>query len=79
MITFFVGKRLFDRKAGFFAALVLLTSIEFFWLGRRGNIDMTLALGHAGAYFFLVRIERRKKNTCFLSHPICVYGDRGFD
>ncbi|MCX8011575.1 MAG: glycosyltransferase family 39 protein, partial [Desulfobacterota bacterium] len=44
LLTLFLGKKLFNLKVGFFSALALLTSVEFFWLGRRANIDMTLTL-----------------------------------
>jgi 4-amino-4-deoxy-L-arabinose transferase-like glycosyltransferase len=41
-LLFFLGKRLFSEKAGFLAALVLATTVEFLWLARRANIDATL-------------------------------------
>jgi 4-amino-4-deoxy-L-arabinose transferase-like glycosyltransferase len=42
ILVFFLGKKLFDEKAGFFAALVLATCGEFFWLARRADLDITL-------------------------------------
>jgi 4-amino-4-deoxy-L-arabinose transferase-like glycosyltransferase len=42
LLLFFLGKRLFNEKAGFFAALILATNMEFLWLARRANIDATL-------------------------------------
>jgi 4-amino-4-deoxy-L-arabinose transferase-like glycosyltransferase len=42
ILVFFFGKRLYDERAGFFAALVLATSGEFFWLARRADLDITL-------------------------------------
>ena len=42
VLLFFLGKRLFGEKVGFFAALILATNAEFFWLTRRANIDVTL-------------------------------------
>jgi 4-amino-4-deoxy-L-arabinose transferase-like glycosyltransferase len=41
-LLFFLGKRLFGEKAGFFSALILATTVEFIWLARRANIDTTL-------------------------------------
>jgi len=35
ILVFFFGKRLYDEGVGGFAALVLATSGEFFWLARR--------------------------------------------
>jgi 4-amino-4-deoxy-L-arabinose transferase-like glycosyltransferase len=42
VLVFFLGKRLFGEKAGFLSALILATAIEFLWLARRANIDVTL-------------------------------------
>lgn len=42
LLLFFLGKRLFGEKVGFFAALILATNVEFLWLARRANIDATL-------------------------------------
>jgi len=41
-LLFFLGKRLFGEKGGFFAALILATNVEFLWLARRASIDTTL-------------------------------------
>jgi 4-amino-4-deoxy-L-arabinose transferase-like glycosyltransferase len=42
LLLFVLGKRLFNEKVGFFAALILATNVEFLWLARRANIDATL-------------------------------------
>jgi 4-amino-4-deoxy-L-arabinose transferase-like glycosyltransferase len=42
ILLFFFGKRLFDQRTGFFAAFVLATCGEFFWLARRADLDITL-------------------------------------
>jgi 4-amino-4-deoxy-L-arabinose transferase-like glycosyltransferase len=42
ILVFFFGKRLFDERTGFFAALVLATCGEFFWLARRADLDIVL-------------------------------------
>jgi 4-amino-4-deoxy-L-arabinose transferase-like glycosyltransferase len=41
-LLFFLGKRLFSERGGFFAALILATNVEFLWLARRASIDTTL-------------------------------------
>jgi 4-amino-4-deoxy-L-arabinose transferase-like glycosyltransferase len=41
-LLFFLGKRLFSEKGGFFAALILATNVEFLWLARRACLDTTL-------------------------------------
>ncbi|OGP93449.1 MAG: hypothetical protein A2Z19_02330 [Deltaproteobacteria bacterium RBG_16_54_18] len=42
LLLFFLGKKLFDEKAGLLAAFILATNIEFIWLARRASIDATL-------------------------------------
>lgn len=50
MLTYFLGKSLFSRTAGFWAAMVVATSHMFLWYGRRALFDsmqtflITLAL-----------------------------------
>lgn len=75
LLTFFIGKKLFNQRAGFFSALTLLTSVEFFWLGRRGNIDMTLSLWIVLALtFFLLGLEERKRPRIFYLIPYIFMG-----
>jgi len=47
---FFIGQILVDARTGFFAAMVLATSVHFVWSSRIGRIDMPLA-GAVTAYF----------------------------
>ncbi|MFO0966273.1 MAG: glycosyltransferase family 39 protein [Gemmataceae bacterium] len=42
LVVFLLGKRLGRPRAGFFAALILATSLHFTWLARVGRIDMPL-------------------------------------
>lgn len=42
MYVYQVGKRLFNERAGACAALILATSIEFFYLGKAAVTDITL-------------------------------------
>ena len=44
LITFYLGRKLFNRRAGLLAAMTLGTSFLFIHLARRGNIDSTLTL-----------------------------------
>lgn len=53
LLIFFLGKRLFGAKAGFFAALILATNVEFLWLARRANIDATLTFFTTAAIILL--------------------------
>jgi 4-amino-4-deoxy-L-arabinose transferase-like glycosyltransferase len=74
-LTYFIGKRLFDARAGFIATLVLLTSVEFFWLGRRANIDMTLTLFILLTLtFFYLGLEEKKRSRSFYLTPFLFMG-----
>jgi len=42
LMIYLSGRRLFNERAGMIGALVLVTSIEFFYLGKAGVTDMTL-------------------------------------
>lgn len=44
IITYMLGRKLFESRAGLLAAMVLGTSLLFMHLSRRGNIDATLTL-----------------------------------
>ena len=63
LLTFWLGKRLFNKRVGFFAALILATNVEFFWLARRANIDATLTffttLTIAGFYLGFLHPKHR--------------------
>lgn len=41
-LVYLLGKRMKDAHTGLLSGLVLATSVEFFWLARRANIDVTL-------------------------------------
>ncbi|TCL38716.1 4-amino-4-deoxy-L-arabinose transferase-like glycosyltransferase [Anaerospora hongkongensis] len=42
LLVFFSGRKLFNERAGFLAALILATSLEYFYLGNAAVTDMTL-------------------------------------
>jgi 4-amino-4-deoxy-L-arabinose transferase-like glycosyltransferase len=66
LLTYFLGKRLFNDRAGLIAGLVLVTSSQFFWLGRRANIDMTLTMFILFALtFFYLGLQEEKKSQGF--------------
>lgn len=44
LLVYLSGRRLFNERAGMAGALVLATSIEFFYLGKAAVTDMTLLL-----------------------------------
>lgn len=49
IMFYYAVKRLFDEDTGFWAALVLGTSLEFFYLGKAAVTDMTLLFFMTGA------------------------------
>ncbi len=44
LMVYLAGRRLFNERAGMAGALVLTTSVEFFYLGKAAVTDMTLLL-----------------------------------
>jgi len=75
LLTYFLGKRLFNARAGLIAGLVLLTSSEFFWLGRRANIDMTLTLFILLALtFFYLGLQEEKVAPTYCIAPFLFMG-----
>ena len=54
-MTYFFGRRLYSQKIGFIAALILATSLEYWYLGHAIITDMTLFLTVSGTlicYYF---------------------------
>jgi 4-amino-4-deoxy-L-arabinose transferase-like glycosyltransferase len=68
LLTFLLGRKLYNPRTGFFAALILFTTTQFFWLAVRANIDMLLTLWTTLAiYLFYCGYTREQgKNTCYL-------------
>ena len=55
MLTYVLGSKIYGSRAGFISALILSTTVEYFWLGRRANIDMTLTLFIVSALYFFYK------------------------
>ena len=55
LLTFFLGKRLYSSRTGFFSGLILATSLHFAHLSTRANIDVTLTFFTTASFlcFFL--------------------------
>ena len=51
LLTFFLGKKLYDLRTGFVSGLILSTSFEFAYLSTRGNIDTTLTFFTTASLF----------------------------
>jgi len=75
LLTYLLGKRLFNARAGLLAGLVLLTNVGFFWLGRRANIDMTLTFFVTLALtFFFLGLQEEDKPRGFYLAPFLFMG-----
>jgi 4-amino-4-deoxy-L-arabinose transferase-like glycosyltransferase len=63
VVTFFLAARMYGRKCAFYSSLVLLTGIEYFFVGRILILDMPLAffitLCFASFYFYLYSGKNR--------------------
>jgi len=55
ILTYLLGRTLYNSRARFISALILATTVEYFWLGHRANIDMTLTLFILSALFCFYR------------------------
>jgi 4-amino-4-deoxy-L-arabinose transferase-like glycosyltransferase len=63
LMTYYVGERLWTRKAGLVAAVVLATSFEWWQAATITQVDMTLAFFVSAAlmfFYFLYREERSR-------------------
>ena len=70
LLLFFLGKKLFGAKVGFFAALILATNVEFLWLARRANIDATLTFFTTAAIILLyIGFYQRQGRWIFYQVP----------
>lgn len=66
LITYLLGRMLFDPLTGFLAGLILFTGIEFFWLSTRAHIDMTLTFWITLAQFLFYCGYVRGQNGRYL-------------
>jgi 4-amino-4-deoxy-L-arabinose transferase-like glycosyltransferase len=55
LLVYFCGKSLFTRRIGLLSALVLSTSLEYFYLGRAAVTDMTLTFFLTASLLFYLR------------------------
>ncbi len=65
LLTFLIGKNLYDSRTGFLGSLILATSFEFAYLSSRANIDTTLAFFTTASlycFFLCYRQNRGDKN-----------------
>ncbi|MGH7830870.1 MAG: ArnT family glycosyltransferase [Candidatus Binatia bacterium] len=58
MATYFLGKECFDRRVGFFAALILATTARAVWEGRWAHTDMLFTFLFTCSIYFFFRLWR---------------------
>lgn len=59
---YLAGRELFDRKTGWLAALLLMTTFLYFFAARYINMDLAVAVWLSGSlYYFLMGMEKPQK------------------
>jgi 4-amino-4-deoxy-L-arabinose transferase-like glycosyltransferase len=61
LIVFFMGKTLYDSRAGFLSALILATSFGFARFSTRANLDATLTFFTTASFFSFLQWYRWNK------------------
>jgi len=71
--VYFFGKVLFNRKVGFFSALVLATSFQFIVQSRLALLDIPLSFFISLSFlFFYLGTKNPDKNWCYLLSFLCM-------
>src|SRR6185436_13033700 len=75
-IVFLLGRELFDRRTGRAAAMLLLTTFQFWWFGKRAILDMTLAffVGAVMLAFLLGHRRPARRTQWFLLGGVAAAG-----
>lgn len=69
LLTYFIGRKLFGRREGFLAAMVLGTSVGFVAQARMNIIDMPLTLCMSATLgFFLLAVQEGEKRSGLYFH-----------
>ncbi len=55
LLTFLIGRHLYSLRTGFFAGLILATSLEFAYLATRANIDATLTFFTTASFLCFIK------------------------
>jgi 4-amino-4-deoxy-L-arabinose transferase-like glycosyltransferase len=66
LLTYLLGRKLYNSQTGFIAALILFTTIEFFWLATRAHLDMTLTFWITLSQYLLYCGYTSEKKKCLL-------------
>ncbi len=75
LLTYLLGRMLYNAAVGLLAGFILLTTTQFVWMALRANIDMTLTLWTTLALFlFYVGYTRETGKSPWY---LCAYGVMG--
>jgi len=75
LLTFLMGKRLYDSRTGFLSGLILATSVEAAYLSIRANIDATLTFFTTASIFcFLCWYQGKKEERSTRIWGLSIYG-----
>jgi len=66
LLTYLLGRKLYNPLTGFFAGLILFTGFEFFWLATRAHLDMTLTFWITLSQFLFYCGYTSEKNKSLL-------------
>lgn len=61
VLTFLIGKHLFNRRTGFIASAILSSTVGFLYYGRLGMMDVTLTFFITGALLFFLLGRKQPK------------------
>jgi len=77
LLTFLIGRHLYSSRTGFFAGLILATSLEFAYLATRANIDATLTFFTTASIFcFFKWYKNNAPHPCLL--PLTEFGGQAY-
>ncbi len=66
LLTFYLGKSIYNRATGLFAAMLLPCFFQYWWMGRRSSLDMTFSFFLTASLFFFYQSvfnEKRENRT----------------
>ncbi|MBI3307974.1 MAG: glycosyltransferase family 39 protein [Candidatus Melainabacteria bacterium] len=74
--TYYIGKKLFDLNTGVFSAVILATSAEYLFIGRRAATDITLCLFVSLALYTILLAHNSNNSKIkilwFISSGLCM-------
>lgn len=73
LVTFYLGKNVFGKSAGFLSALLLACFFQYWWMGRRASLDMPFSFFVTASLFFFFKSYFTAKNKWryFLLFYLC--------